>query len=508
MQKKSANRFCAFLLFLLLGSGFFLACQSKDAKEQKAGDSLQRPNFVFIIADDMAWDDCGAYGHPAIRTPNIDNLARQGMRFDQAYLTTSSCSPSRTSILTGMYPHNTDAEQLHWPLPPGKRTFVEQLKAAGYWTALGGKYHLGEAVKNHFDLIMEVGTAGFQLSADGKESKLEGDGSGCESWLSLLRRRPEDQPFFLWLAAIDPHRPYEEGVIAKPHRAEDVRVPPYLPDTEESRADLALYYDEISRFDEYVGQVMQEIDRQGVSDNTFVLLISDNGRPFPRDKTTLYDGGIKTPWIVRWPNRVEAGSANKNLISSIDIAPTLVALAKGETLQSFSGLNFESMLTAPAQPIREYIYAEDHWHDFEDYTRAVRDLRYKYIRNFYPDLPNTPSADALRSPTFQKMLQMRDAGQLSEAQRACFRKPRPEEELYDLEADPYELRNLAIDPAHTEVLQKMRNALKAIREKTGDQLPAVRTPDEFDRESGQPTPARIRPRPSKAEMMEKRKAKG
>ena len=153
-----------------------LSCNTKQSIDT-------RPNIILIIADDMNWDDSGAYGHPSIRTPNIDRLAQQGMLFTSAFLTTSSCSPSRTSILTGKYPHNTDAEQLHWPLPEGHITFVEILKDVGYWTGLAGKYHLGDAARDHFNSIMEVGTAGFQLSADGKEQKMEGDGSGCESWV-------------------------------------------------------------------------------------------------------------------------------------------------------------------------------------------------------------------------------------------------------------------------------------------------------------------------------------
>ena len=122
-----------------------------------------RPNIVFIIADDMAWDDSGAYGNPEVPTPNIDRLASQGMRFDKAFLTASSCSPSRSSIITGRYPHNTDAEELHWPLPAEQITFVEKLRDGGYWTAAAGKWHLGDAVRDRFDVVRETDTSGFQL---------------------------------------------------------------------------------------------------------------------------------------------------------------------------------------------------------------------------------------------------------------------------------------------------------------------------------------------------------
>jgi len=277
-----------------------------------------RPNIVLIIADDMAWDDCGAYGHPTIRTPNIDRLAAEGMRFTNAFLTTSSCSPSRASIITGQYPHNTDAEQLHWPLPAEQTTFVELLKSAGYWTAAVGKWHLGDVVKDRFHYIREADVSGFQLPTGTVKTKgamVAKEKSGCEHWVSTLRSRPKDKPFFLWLAALDPHRDYEPGIIANPHQSSDVRVPPYLPDVAEVREELALYYDEIVRLDNYIGDVLKEIEAQGIEKDTFVLFFSDNGRPFPRDKTTLYDGGIKTPWIVRWPRRLRAASICTQLVS-------------------------------------------------------------------------------------------------------------------------------------------------------------------------------------------------
>jgi arylsulfatase A-like enzyme len=463
----------------------------------------RRPNIVLIIADDMGWDDCGAYGHRTIRTPNIDRLAAEGIRFTNAFLTVSSCSPSRASIITGRYPHNTDAEQLHWPLPPEQLTFVELLKNAGYWTAAAGKWHLGDAVKDRFHLVHEADVSGFQLPTGKDASKrtmVAREKSGCEHWISTLRSWPKDRPFFLWLASLDPHRDYELGITANPHRPEDVRVPPYLPDVPEVREELALYYDEIARLDSYVGKVLKELKAQGIEEDTFVLFISDNGRPFPRDKTTLYDGGIKTPWLVRWPHRVQAGSVCKQLVSSIDIAPTILTLAGIDMPSCFQGRSFVSLLTEPKRKIHNYVYAEDHWHDYEDLGRAVRSMRYKYIRNDYPDLPATPPADVGRSRTFAMMQRLRGQGKLGENQMACFTKPRPAEELYDVIKDPHEMHNLADDPEYADVLAEHRRALSDWSQRTDFRIPATRTPDEFDRETGEPLPNRIRPRPSKREF--------
>lgn len=470
------------------------------------------PNIIMIIADDMAWDDCGTYGHPDIQTPNIDRLASSGMKFTSAFLTCSSCSPSRSSIITGKYPHNTDAEQLHWPLPPEQITFTELLMEAGYWCAATGKWHLGEAVKDRFDLVVEPGMAGFVLQNPGNNGQASGTAgknmvaknkSGCEDWISTLNKRPENRPFFLWLAAFDPHRDYEEGIIPRPHTPQEVRVPPYMPDVDEVRQDLALYYDEIARLDSFVGLVMDELESEGLMDNTLILFMSDNGRPFPRDKTTLYDGGIKTPFIIGWPEVVEAGTICQSLVSSVDIAPTLLEIAGVDIPQQMEGISFRKLLSQPNEQLREYIYAEDHWHDYEDLTRAVRSHRFKYIRNDYPDLPATPSADAGRSISFRAMSGLKEEGKLDPAQLACFISPRPDFEFYDVLADPFELNNLAGDPAYSDQIEQHRLALEAWSQETGFRIPKNRTPDEFDRATGQPTEARIRPRHDKKWFIEK-----
>lgn len=512
---------CRFSIFLLLALSWLpLAAQDDESEEEakaaaeeaaKKEELMKLPNLVLIIADDMAWDDSSPYGHESIMTPNLERLASEGMRFDNAFLTISSCSPSRASIITGRYPHQTDAEELHWPVPEEQTTFVEMLKEKGYWTAAAGKWHLGDAIRDRFDEIREVDTSGFQLPSgeEAKEGKfketLEGEAqSGCADWIPLIKDRPKDQPFFLWLAALDPHRPYHPGILEDGSRPEEIKVPPYHPDTPAVRADYQLYYDEITRLDSYVGKVLDELEAQKVSENTLILFISDNGRPFPRDKTTMYDSGIKTPWIVRWPAKVEAGSTCDRLVSSVDIAKTFLKLG-GINFpgQTFEGVDFSPLLTDPKKPIRDYVFAEKNWHDYEDHVRAVRNERYKYIRNYYSDLPQTPSADGLRSPTYVELLRLREKGELTDAQQACFIAPRPEEELYDTRLDPFELNNLAEDERFSPLLRAMRAALADWEKKTKDEVPELRTADEFDRVTGLPTPARVRPRLSKAEMVEK-----
>ena len=473
-----------------------------------AANSSERPNIILIIGDDQAWDDGSVYGHPHLKLPAQERLAREGMRFDRAFVTSSSCSPSRSSIITGRYPHNTQAEQLHWSIPEGTTTFVELQKLSGYWTAAAGKWHLGEAVKKHFHVVKEADVSGFQLPTGDAEKlgkfvqQMEGDArSGCDQWVPTLKSRPKDKPFFLWLGALDPHRPYDENIRENPYQPKDIVIPPYVIDHPSVRKDLALYYDEIARLDDYIGRVLDELDRQGIADNTLVLYMSDNGRPFVRDKTTLFDSGIRTPFLIRWPQGIKGGTSTKSVISAVDIAPTFVELAGFSASRMWEGKSFANLFKNPNAKIREYAYAEKHWHDYEDQARAVRSERFKYIRNFYTDLPLTPSADGVRSPMFQEMIKLRDAGKLKPHQMTCFITPRPKEWLFDCNADPHELKDLAHDPKYATVLKRMRGALGAWQKATGDYIPKIRTPDEFHRETGLATPARVRPRPSKAEML-------
>ncbi len=189
------------------------------------------------------------------------------------------------------------------------------------------------------------------------------------------------------------------------------------------------------------------------------------------------------------------------MVSSIEIAPTVLELASVAIPDSVDGRSFLQQLTGATHESRDFIFAEKNWHDFEDHARAVRDLRFKYIRNYYDDLPNTPPADAVRSATYETMKRRLEAGQLPESQQACFRKPRPPEELYDTESDPFEMHNLATDRRYRGELERFRKALADWEEQTGDAPPKLRTADEFDREAGTPTSARRRPRWSKKKMI-------
>ena len=465
------------------------------------------PNIVLIIADDLAWDDLGAFGHPTVRTPHLDRLAREGMRFDRAFVTASSCSPSRASLITGRYPHGADAEQLHWPLPAAQVTFVEPLRAAGYWAGAAGKWHLGDDAKRRFDVVREADPAGYTLAAGARagDTKMSmqqtGDiQSGCTDWVPLLRQRPRGRPFFAWLAALDPHRDYEEKISARPTAPEHVVVPPHLPDTPAVRREFAQYYDEIERLDRFVGDVLAELEAQRIANDTLVVFLSDNGRPFPRDKTTLFDGGIKTPLVMRWPGRMKPGTTCAQLVSTVDLAPGFLEAAGLKPAPTMQGASFLPLLAEPGRPIRREVFAEQNWHDYEHRSRAVRTEHFKLIAHEYADMPLTPGADAVRGVTYRELQRLRAAGQLPAHQQQCFEAPRAPLELYDLRSDPGEFRNVAAVPAYAAMLGELQAKLAQWKKDTADVSPPRRTADEFDRETGAPLPNRVRPRPGKAEM--------
>ena len=204
--------------------------------------------------------------------------------------------------------------------------------------------------------------------------------------------------------------------------------------------------------------------------------------------------------MVRWPVQIDAGQVSGSLVSSVDIAPTFLSLAGLSVPEEFEGLDISSVFEDPNDIVRDAVYAEDHWHDHDDFSRAVRTVEYKYIRNYFPQFPNTPPADALTSPTFASILNLREEDKLNEAQSYIFVSPRPEEELYAIEEDPFELVNLATDSVYSGPLALMRQRLEGFREASGDTDPEFYTPDEFDRITGEPNELMVRPRLSKDEI--------
>ncbi|MEH6307798.1 sulfatase [Olivibacter sp. CPCC 100613] len=434
----------------------------------------EKPNIIFIIADDISQEDIGCYGNSHIKTPHIDAIANEGLRFTHMYVTSSSCSPSRSSILTSRYPHNTGAAELSTELPADLIYFPELLRHVGYYTALAGKWHEGKNTARAYDTLLV--------------DRVQNGEGGEEQWLELLRNRPKNKPFMFWLAAYDAHRTWSaDAAFEKVYRPEEVRVPPTLLDTKKTREDLALYYNEISRLDAYVGEIRQELKEQGILDNTIVIFMADNGRAFPGSKTRLLDRGTLEPFLISWPHGIaHKGCSADALVSSIDIAPTLLELAGVGPVTSFQGRSFSSLLNHPDEDFRTYIFTEHNWHDYEAYERAVRTKDFLYIVNERSYLDNGGPLDVFNSASAAVLRANRK--ELNAYQADMFLRPRPREEFYDNRKDPLQQSNLIADKNYVQQIDHLRSILKQWQKETGDDLPDNLTPDWYDRESGRPLP--------------------
>ena len=448
-------------------------------------EAADRPNVIFFIADDVSWNDYGCYGNPAVRTPHIDALAKNGIRFDQAYLTASSCSPSRSSIITGRYPHNNGkAAELHQPISWNIPWFPELLRDAGYYTAISGKHHMtatkgpkGETRPKPFDKV------------DG--GRIKGNSGGHANWVKTTQERPADQPFFFWFAAYDAHRGWDADRqwdvdrYGPKHKAKDVVVPPFLVDGPATREDLASYYNEITRFDHYIGAVVAELKSQGELDNSLIFVLADNGRPFPRAKTRIHDSGMKTALVAHWPKGVKKpGSASDSLVSVIDLAPTVLSVAGLKPTPSMQGVSMQPLFENPSSAIRKYAFSEHNWHDYEAHGRGIRGNGFLFVKNSRPYLALQGPADSVRSPSHVSLQAMRDAEQLTPAQKDVFLTPRPLFEFYDLKSDPHQLNNLAGNAEFATQQKELAVTLGTWIDETHDSVPADISHDSFDRETG------------------------
>lgn len=449
-----------------------LAGTSPQAVAQSVDNT--RPNILVFVGDDLGWRDVGAYGNRFIRTPNIDRLARSGLKVERAFGTSPQCSPSRISILTGKYPHTTRTEDLHTPLPHGQMILPSLLQSRGYFTGHMAKTHFGPNAERQFQWYSETIADSFSAFVDAAGNR----------------------PFFLWVGFHEPHRPYRDST-PHVHAPSRVFVPPYLVDTPETRADLASYYDAIAQMDSEIGQVLQALDRRKLRDNTLLVFLSDNGAPFPREKGTLYDGGTRTPLLFSWPSVIRPGSVyDRGLVSTVELAATILEVAGVSPAAGIQGKSFAKMLSRPDSfSGSSYAFSERNWHDCDEHQRAVRNARFKLIRtDAYTELPLCTAADIGGSASFQALRTRARTGRLTAAQQRLFEAPRARLELYDLKADPWELRNVAGDPRYAKDLRELAAVLEKWIEESDDFPAAYRVRDDnTDRITGAAFTTRIPP---------------
>lgn len=428
-------------------------------------------NVLFIVADDLL-REIGCYGNPTIKTPHLDALAKRGVRFTQAYSSVASCSPSRASMYTGLYTHQNGQYGLqHAAHKQEAHAWVQSLpyllRAAGYWTGIIGKVHVGPT--NVYRWEAEISGKGLKGNRD-----VVAMANAARDFIGKRGNRP----FFLVVSYADPHRaakgfgnePFAKDPKEVRYNPKQVNVPYYLPDRPEVRAELAEYYQSVSRMDRGVGLLLDVLAQTGQLDNTLIIFVSDNGMPFPGAKTTLYGAGVHLPLIVSAPNQKSRGHTNDALVSYIDIAPTILewARVKGPAGYKLPGKSFLSILDERNPKGWDQVFGSHQFHEITMYypMRMIQTRKHKYIYNFAHELDYPFASDLWGSQMWQGILKRGDKMMGQRTVDGYLHRPR--EELYDIEKDPLELKNVAGESAYADVLQDLRTRLRAWQQATDD----------------------------------------
>lgn len=409
---------------------------------QPPAPASMRPNILWISSEDNG-PHLGAYGDPVATTPELDRLAARGLRFTKAWANAPVCAPSRTAIITGVLPTSTGGMHMRSevPLPASIRMFPQLLHEAGYYTTNNSKEDY-----NH----PHTGTVWDESSPRAH-------------W----RNRTGDQPFF---AVFNLTTTHESQIRSRPHRAVHdparVRVPAYHPDTPEVRQDWAQYHDKMTEMDRRAGELLRELDAAGLTDDTIVVYWGDHGVGLPRGKRWLYAEGLRVPLIVHVPERFRTlapdgyapGAASEQLVTLMDLAPSMLSLAGLDAPQWMQG---QAFMGTHRRAARTHAFAfRDRMDERYDLSRAVTDGRFLYIRNYMPHRPQGQYlAYMFETPTTQVWNARFDAGTLTPVQ-ATFWQPKSAEELYDLDADPDNVTNLATSEAHTATRDALRQVLR------------------------------------------------
>ncbi|MDC6406265.1 MULTISPECIES: sulfatase [Maribacter] len=432
----------------------FFGCADKE-NVNRTMDSHDLPNIVWLVAEDQSPEWFPMYGDSTISLPNLESLAADGVVFTNAVAPVPVCAPARSSIITGMYPttlgtHNMRTHKPWAPIneplldslpsyspvvPEGVKMFPEYLRKIGYYTANGPKE----------DYNFEKTDAAWDES------------SGERHW----RKRKEGQPFFTVFnfAVCHESQIWNRGQDTLFVDPLNVQVPPYFPDSEVIRHDLAVNYSNLKRLDDQIGVVLEDLKEDGLYENTIIFFYGDHGGPFPRHKRALYDTGVKVPLIIKFPKNKNAGSHDDRLISFIDYAPTLLSLAGIEPPKVMQGVAQFGKYELGKKP-KYTFHTSDRFDEIYDRLRAVRSRRYKYIKSYNTELSHSlPVSYREQMPMMQALRKLYNEGALNEQQAAWLHPTKPEEELYDLQNDPYELDNLAGNPDLQDTLIFYRNIL-------------------------------------------------
>lgn len=409
-----------------------------------------RPNIIWVMAEDMGLDlEC--YGMQGVSTPNLNRMAREGIKYDNCFCTNPICSPSRSAMMVGAHQTTIDAHnhrsKRDTPLAQPFMPITHHLRNAGYTCILGHEKVMGKGQKTDCNF---------------KHEKL-GPYDGVDNFGlfdKLDRADPKDMPFYHHIQLVVTHRgDWWEGVrkkSLKPVKTDAVELPPYTADTPETRLDWAAYLDTVEYMDNEMGMLLEELEQKGMVGNTVVIFIADNGRCQIRGKGYLYETGLHIPCIVWAPGIVEPAEPEQKIVSTLDIVASVLDLAGAEMPEYLEGMPFIGRDDFQG---REYIYgARDMWDEIDDCSRSICDGRYNYIRNYMPEVPwdaHQAYLDFYR-PVVHAMRRLKAEDKLDEKTSLFFKDRKPDEELYDWVADPHELENLVESPEHAALLAEMK----------------------------------------------------
>lgn len=442
----------------------------------KGGAADTRPNILFIIFDDWGWQHAGAYGCDWVKTPNFDRVAKEGVLFKNAFTSNPKCSPCRASILTGRNTWQLEEAVCHYGIFPNKfAVYPDLLEKSGYTIGLTGKgWGPGDFKVTGF----KHNPAGPSFDQQ-KMAEVPANGIGkidySKNFEGFLKQKPQGKPFCFWMGFTEPHRPYElNSGVRLGKKIEEVKVPSYLPDVTAVRSDLADYAIEVEYADAHIGRALQALEAAGELENTVVVVTSDHGMPFPYVKGQIFEDGFHLPLAIRWPKAIKAGRVVEDFINVRDFAPTWMELAGLKPHEQMSGKSLVNILKSEKsgiiEPERNVMLVGKERHDLgrpDDLgypVRAMRTKDYLYVHNYFPDRwpvcnPETDFGNCDPGPTKEVIKFL--GGHYFEL---CFGK-RPADALFKLSDDPECTRNLANDPAYTQIMEdmqyRMMNMLRA-----------------------------------------------
>ena len=435
---------------------------------------MRAPNFVLFIADDFSWHDAGPYGGTDVGTPNLDRLAREGMTFEYAFAPSPTCTPSRSAIYTGLYPFRNGAHTNHSLVNDGIKTLPRYFHDLGYRVVIAGKTHIGPRSSFPFEYLENS-----NVMPPGKHELLYTD-LNTAAIEKLLATHDAKQPLCLVVCSHSPHVYWMDNGGYEPTK---VLLPPYLLDTPETRAMRCQYYSDVSWSNKQLGEVLASLEKHGLAESTLFAFTADHGAQWPFAKWNLYDAGIRVPLVVRWPSRVKAGAKAQALVSLIDLIPTMMDAAGAQPPKDLDGRSFLPVLRGESNHHLNEVFAM-HTGDKEMNhapMRCVRTSEFKYIINLAPQIRYTthiseagPRDGKMYWDSWEKLAKT-NAHAAEVVQHYRQREP---EELYDIVADPYELKNLARDPKYAGTLADLRARVKRWRVEQGEDLNKVPMPED------------------------------